>query len=175
MMQTFTLTCRAGSSTQREENVKEKEKRCSGMPDGRTAFQALAQWVCRFRPRREDADTRPLCMPIAASSLSSTARLLMAIEPTLRLALHTTAAHKISEEAGASLAGMGPMPSDELSCALVHKIIGNNGASRTENARRPPDKDQKAARRDSRKRSFPSAFPVAGRAYVHAEWRRVAA
>ena len=145
------------------------------MPDGRTAFQALAQWVCRFRPRREDADTRPLCMPIAASSLSSTARLLMAIEPTLRLALHTTAAHKISAEAGASLAGMGPMPSDELSCALVHKSIGNNGASRTENERRRPDKDQKAARRDARKRSFPSAFPMAGRAHVHVEWRRAAA
>jgi hypothetical protein len=114
-------------------------------------------------------------MPIAASSLSSTARLLMAIEPTLRLALHTTAAHKISEEARAALAGMGPMPSDESSCALVHKSIGNNGASRVQNERRPPDKNQKAARRDSQKRSFLSAFPMAGRAYVHAEWRRAVA
>jgi hypothetical protein len=173
MMQTFTLTCKAGSSMPREESV--KEKRCSGMPDGGTAFQALAQWVCRFRLRREDADARLLCMPIAASFLSTTARLLMAIKPTPRHAPHTTAAHEISEEAGASQAGMGPMPNDEWSCALAHKIIGNNEASRTENGRRPSDQEQKVARRDARKRSFPSAFTVDGRAHIHAEWRRKAA
>jgi hypothetical protein len=173
MMQTFTLTCKAGSSMQMKESV--KEKRCSGMPDGRTAFQALAQWICRFRPRREDADTRRLCMLIAASSLSITTRLLTAIEPTLRHALRTTAAHETSEEAGASQASMDPMPNDKWSCAFAHKTIGNNEASRTENGRRPPNEDQMVTRRDARKHSFPSAFPMTGRAHIHAEWRRTAA
>ena len=87
----------------------------------------------------------------------------------------TTAVHKVSEEAAVSQASKGSMANDEWNCALAHKTIGNNGASRTENARRPLDKDRKAARRDARKHSVPPAFPVAGRAHIHAEWRRAAA
>jgi hypothetical protein len=87
----------------------------------------------------------------------------------------TTAVHKVSEEVAVSQASKGSMANDEWNCALAHKADGNSGATSTENKHHPPDEDRKAARRDAQNRSFPSAFPVAGRAHVHAEWRRAAA
>ena len=99
----------------------------------------------------------------------------MVIVPTPRLALHITTAHEIREEAGVTQTDMDPISDDTWNCVCAHKADENNGARRTENKHCSPYVGQKTAGRDARKRSFPSRFPVAGRAHVYAKWRRAAA
>ena len=100
MMQIFTLTCKAGSSMLREESV--KEKRCSGMPDGRTAFQAHGPMGLPLPDSVKKTLTPGRCACRSPRPFSPpTARLLW--PSSLHQArTHTTAAHKISEEPGAT-------------------------------------------------------------------------